>query len=213
MRYTDAYDNPMPLLLPHAGLIHLVTAVGYPGLFANVFFESGVFFGFFLPGSSVLFTAGLLASHGLFNVWILIPLLTLAAVLGDSAGYWFGATVGVQLFFKKDSRFFKHAYLEQAKVFYERHGVIAVVLARFIPIVRTFAPIVAGIANMRYRTFLTYNIIGAMAWAAGVTFVGFYLGERVPFISTYITPIVLVILVLSIVPIFWELKRTKPENQ
>ena len=202
----------MPHLLPHAGLIHLVTAVGYPGLFANVFLESGVFFGFFLPGSSVLFTAGLLASHGLFNVWFLIPLLTLAAVLGDSTGYWFGATVGVQLFFKKDSRFFKHSYLEQAKDFYERHGVIAVVLARFIPIVRTFAPIVAGIANMRYRTFLTYNIIGALAWAAGVTFAGFYLGERVPFISTYITPIVLVILVLSIIPVFWELKRAKPEE-
>ena len=160
-------------LLPHAGLMHFVTAIGYPGLFAIVYAESGLFFGFFLPGSSVLFTAGLLASHGLFSAWILIPLLTLAAVLGDSTGYWFGSTVGVSLFFRKDSRFFKHAYLEQAKDFYEKHGVIAVVLARFVPIVRTFAPIIAGITNMRYRTFLTYNIIGALLWAAGVTFAGY----------------------------------------
>ena len=199
--------------LPHnVGLIHLVTAIGYPGMFANVYLESGVFFGFFLPGSSVLFTAGLLASHGVFNVWILIPLLTLAAVLGDSTGYWFGSTVGVSLFFKKDTRFFKHEYLEQAKDFYERHGVIAVVLARFIPIVRTFAPIVAGITNMRYRTFLTYNIIGAVLWAAGVTFAGFFLGERVPMISTYITPIVLIILVISLIPIFWEQRKKEDEN-
>jgi membrane-associated protein len=196
--------------LAHAGLVHIVEFVGYPGLFAAVFLESGVFFGFFLPGSSMLFTAGLLATHGIFNIWILIPLLTLAAVLGDSAGYWFGNYVGVSLFFKKDSRFFKHEYLERAKEFYEKHGVQAVILARFIPIVRTFAPIIAGIANMRYRTFLAYNVVGGFLWAAGTAFLGYFLGRRIPFITSYITPIALIIIIVSLIPILWELR--KPRN-
>jgi membrane-associated protein len=199
----------VPHLLAHAGLVHIVEYVGYPGLFAAVFFESGVFFGFFLPGSSMLFTAGLLATQGLFNIWILIPLLTLAAVLGDSAGYWFGNRVGVSLFFKKDSRFFKHEYLERAKDFYEKHGVQAVILARFIPIVRTFAPIIAGIANMRYRTFLAYNVVGGFLWAAGVAFLGYFLGRRIPFITGYITPIALIIIIVSLIPILWELRKPK----
>src|SRR5437016_562742 len=117
-------------LLPQLGLMHLVRLIGYPGLFAVVFLESGVFFGFFLPGSSMLFTAGLLATKQFFNPWILIPLMALAAILGDSAGYWFGKKVGVQIFSWPDSRFFKHAYLEQAKDFYDKHGVLTIVLAR-----------------------------------------------------------------------------------
>jgi membrane-associated protein len=196
-------------LLAHAGLIHIVAYIGYPGLFAAVFLESGVFFGFFLPGSSMLFTAGLLATHGLFNIWILIPLLTLAAVLGDSAGYWFGNYVGVSLFFKEDSRFFKHEYLERAKDFYDKHGVQAVILARFIPIVRTFAPIIAGIAKMRYRTFLAYNVVGGFLWAAGTAFLGYFLGRRIPFITSYITPIALIIIIVSLIPIIWEIRKPK----
>ena len=148
-------------LIPHLDLVTLVKAVGYPGLFAAVFLESGVFFGFFLPGSSMLFTAGLLASHGFFSVWLLLPLLTVAAILGDSAGYWFGRHVGAPLL-ERNTRWFKHEYLVQAKDFYEHHGVQAVMLARFVPIVRTFAPIVAGMAQMRYRTFLFYNVAGAL---------------------------------------------------
>lgn len=198
--------------IPHEGLMHLVRAIGYPGLAATIFAESGLFFGFFLPGSSMLFSAGLLAASGVFNVWILIPLMALVAVLGDSTGYWFGTYVGMSLFFKKDSRFFKHEYLERAKVFYETHGVQAVMLARFVPIVRTFAPIVAGIARMRYSTFLFYNILGALLWAGGVTWAGFYLGRRVPFIATYITPIALIIIVLSLIPIFWEVRKTKADE-
>lgn len=195
--------------IPHEGLIHIVRAIGYPGLTLVIFAESGVFFGFFLPGSSMLFSAGLLAASGVFNVWILIPLVTIAAIFGDNAGYWFGSSMGTSLFFKRDSRFFKHAYLEQAKIFYEKHGVIAVVLARFVPIVRTFAPIVAGVAAMRYRTFLFYNFIGALLWACGVTFAGYFLGARVPFISTYITPIAIVIIALSVVPLLWEMYKAK----
>lgn len=193
--------------MPHLALIPLVKLIGYPGLFAVVFLESGVFFGFFLPGASMLFTAGLLSSQGYFSVWVLIPLLMLAAVLGDSAGYWFGAKVGYKLFLRPNSRFFRHEYLQSAKDFYERHGVYAIVLARFVPVIRTFAPIVAGVVKMRYRSFLSYNIIGALLWAAGVTFLGYYLGEKVPFVSQYLTPIVLGIIVLTLVPLVWKLPR------
>lgn len=199
-------------LLPHFELMQLVRDIGYPGLFAIIFLESGVFFGFFLPGASMLFTAGLLSSQGVFSPWVLIPLVTVAAILGDSAGYWFGAKVGYRLFLRPNSRFFKHEYLEAAKDFYEKHGVYAVALARFIPVVRTFAPIVAGIVKMRYRTFLSYNILGALAWAAGVTFLGYYLGEKVPFVGQYLTPIVLGIIVLTCIPLIWQLPREFKKN-
>lgn len=194
----------------HLALIPIVQAIGYPGLFAAIFLESGVFFGFFLPGASLLFTAGLLASKGIFNIWTLIALLTLAAILGDNTGYWFGAKVGVQLFRRPDSRFFRHEHLEYAKDFYNKHGARTIILARFVPIVRTFVPIVAGIVRMRYRNFLSYNIVGALAWAAGISFLGYYLGAKVPFVSHYLTPIILVIIVITSIPIVWELRsKTK----
>ena len=190
-------------------LVPLIKIVGYPGLFTAVFLESGVFFGFFLPGASMLFTAGLLASQGFFNVWVLIPLLTLAAILGDNVGYWFGNKVGIRLFLRPNSRFFKHEYLVRAKDFYDRHGALAILLARFVPIVRTFAPIIAGIVEMRYRVFFFYNIAGAIAWGAGVTFLGYYLGERFPFVQHYLMLIVFLIIVVTTIPLFWELLRKR----
>jgi len=189
--------------IPHFELLPLVKAVGYPGLFAAVFLESGVFFGFFLPGSSMLFTAGLLASRGFFNVWLLLVLLTIAAILGDNTGYWFGKKVGAPLL-ERNTRWFKHEHLAQAKYFYDHHGVQAVLLARFVPIVRTFAPIVAGIAQMRYRTFLFYNIAGAFLWAAGLTFAGYYLVEKIPLVERYFTAIVVVIIIVSLLPFAWH---------
>ena len=198
--------------IPDFGNIeNFVRAVGYPGLFAAVFAETGIFFMFFLPGSSMLFTAGLLASHGLFNVWLLLPLITLAAILGDSTGYWFGTKVGPALFKREDSRFFRKSHVEKTRVFYERHGVIAIVLARFVPIVRTFAPILAGIAGMRYRVFLMYNIIGGVLWGAGVTFAGYFLGETFPQVDRYITPIIAAIIITSFIPLIneWHKSRTK----
>ena len=190
-------------------LVPLIKIVGYPGLFTAVFLESGVFFGFFLPGASMLFTAGLLASQGFFNVWVLIPLLTLAAILGDNVGYWFGNKVGIRLFLRPNSRFFKHEYLVRAKDFYDRHGALAILLARFVPIVRTFAPIIAGIVEMRYRVFFFYNVAGAIAWGSGVTFLGYYLGERFPFVQHYLMPIVFLIIVVTTIPLFWELLRKR----
>lgn len=198
--------------IPHGELAYLVKLVGYPGLFAVVFAETGVFFGFFLPGSSMLFTAGLLASHGLFNVWVLLPLITFAAVLGDSTGYWFGTKVGHALFDREDSRFFRKEYLVRAHAFYEKHGVRAVVLARFVPIIRTFAPIIAGIARMHYRKFLTYNVVGGVLWGAGVTFAGYFLGEKVPMIDRYLTPIIVIIVVVTLIPLFTEWNKLGTEK-
>lgn len=195
----------------HLALIPLVKLLGYPGLFAVIFLESGVFFGFFLPGASLLFTAGLLSSKGLFSPEVLIPLVAVAAVLGDSAGYWFGNKVGGPLL-ERNTRFFRHEHLAQAKAFYERHGVLAVVLARFVPIVRTFAPIVAGMAGMRYRLFLFYNVIGAILWGAGVTFLGYYLGERFPFVQHYLTPIIIVIIGITCIPILWHAYKNLPDK-
>lgn len=185
-------------LLINLNLMALAKAVGYPGLFAAVFAESGLFFAFFLPGSSMLFAAGILAAGGIFNVWVLIALMTLAAVLGDNVGYWFGSTIGHSFFTKKHSR---QLHLAQARKFYEKHGVLAVVLARFVPVVRTFAPIVAGIAGMKYRHFLFYNIIGGILWASGVTLSGFFLGTRIPGLQHYLTPIMILIALVSGIPV------------
>src|SRR3989338_7096649 len=196
--------------IPDFGNIeNFVRAVGYPGLFAAVFAETGIFFMFFLPGSSMLFTAGLLASHGLFNVWLLLPLITLAAILGDSTGYWFGTKVGPALFKREDSRFFRKSHVEKTRVFYERHGVIAIVLARFVPIVRTFAPILAGIAGMRYRTFLAYNVAGGILWGAGVTFSGYFLGGIFPQVDRYIAPIIAAIIIASFIPLLKEWYKSR----
>jgi membrane-associated protein len=175
--------------------------IGYPGLFLIIFLESGVFFGFFLPGASLLFTSGILASQGMFDERILIPLVTIAAILGDNVGYWFGNRVGIKLFLRPDSRFFKHEHLILAHRFYEKHGAKTIVLARFVPIVRTFAPIVAGVVNMRYSTFVVFNIIGALLWATGVTSAGFFLGERFPIIEDYLTYVILGIVIVTLIPV------------
>lgn len=188
-------------------LLPLIQTVGYPGIFLIIFLESGVFFGFFLPGASFLFTAGLLASKGIFDPKILIPLVTLAAILGDNVGYWFGKKVGIKLFTREDSRFFKQEHLRKAQHFYEKHGPKAVVIGRFIPVIRTFAPIVAGIASMNYKKFLLYNIVGAFLWATCITSAAYFLGERFPIIEQYISVIIIGIVIVTTLPIFWEVYK------
>ncbi len=181
---------------------HLIRLLGYPGLFFTIFAESGLFFGFFLPGDSLLFIAGFLASQGVFDIWILLIGFFLSAVLGDSVGYWMGKKLGKQLLKRKDSFFFHHEHIMRAERFYEKHGKKTIVLARFLPIVRTFAPIVAGIAHMKYRTFLEYNIIGGLVWGVGLPLVGFFLGKLIPpsLFDKYLVAIVLGIVVLSLIP-------------
>ena len=197
----------------HLALMPIIKALGYPGLAAAIFLESGVFFGFFLPGASLLFAAGILASQGYFNVWILIPLLAIAAILGDNVGYWFGAKVGHTLFEKEDSRWFRKAHLNAAKQFYDTHGMQAVILARFLPVIRTFAPIIAGIVRMDYRVFLAYNIAGGLLWGSGTAFAGYYLGEKVPFVSDHLTVIMIVIVVVTTLPVFWEFHRSRQRHR
>lgn len=185
-------------------ILPFIEVIGYPGLFLIIFAESGTVVGFWLPGASLLFTAGLLASKGLFNPWILIPTVTVAAILGDNAGYWFGNKIGIKLFTRPNSRFFHQEHLRRTQHFYEEHGAKAIVLARFIPIVRSFAPIVAGIASMNYRTFMIYNLVGAFMWATGVTAAGYFLGETIPGIQDYVTYIVFGIIFVTMIPLFWE---------
>ena len=191
--------------MPYNGLmfdlVSLVQAAGYAGLVAIVFSESGLFFGFFLPGDSLLFTAGFLASQGHFNILVLIPLLTIAAIAGDSAGYWTGNKVGPRLFTRPDSFFFSHARVERTRAFFEKHGAISIILARFIPAVRTFTPIIAGVAGMRYKTFLTYNVIGGIIWGAGFPVAGYFLGALVPDADRYVLPIVVIIILASLIPL------------
>ena len=165
-------------------LVKLIETVGYAGIFAIIFAESGLFFGFFLPGDSLLLTAGLLASRinpatnqPMLNIFILLPGLFIAAVLGDQVGYWFGAKTGPLLFNRENSLLFRRKNLLAAKAFYEKHGGKTVTLARFIPFIRTFAPIVAGAAEMNYRRFVMFNLLGGFLWAICVTLLGYGLGK------------------------------------
>jgi membrane-associated protein len=193
----------------HIDLVELARTIGYVGLFTVIFAESGVFFGFFLPGWSMLFTAGLLASQGVFNIYYLVIVLGAAAILGDNVGYWFGKKVGDKIFVKENSLLFNKKYLKQTEDYYNKYGKFTVVIARFVPIVRTFAPILAGVGKMDYKKFLIFNIVGAMIWAVGGALLGFFLGETVPGIEKYITPIIILIIFLSILPILFNLKSKK----
>jgi membrane-associated protein len=181
-------------------LNELVHFLGYAGIFGLVFAESGLFIGFFLPGDSLLFTAGLVASQGYFSLPLLILLSIIAAILGDSVGYAFGRRVGKSLFNRPESRFFRPEYLVRAKIFYERHGAKTIVLARFVPFVRTFAPILAGIGKMQYSTFLTYNVIGGLLWSISLPILGYFLGNLIPNVDQYILPIIGIIVIVSLLP-------------
>lgn len=190
--------------MAHA-LTSLIFSFGYLGLIAVIFAETGLFFGFFLPGDSVLFTAGLLASQNYFNVLLLVIFVCTAAILGDSVGYWFGAKVGPRIFTRDDSLFFKKRYVQETHEYFERFGASTIILARFIPIVRTFAPILAGVGRMPYTLFLRYNVTGGVAWGAGVTLAGYFLGRVIPNIDRYLLPIIALIIVVSVLPIILEL--------
>ena len=187
----------------------LIETFGTIGLFVIIFAESGLLIGFFLPGDSLLFTAGLLASQGKFglNLPVLLIGCFIAAVAGDQVGYMFGQKAGPALFRREDSRIFKQQYVHRANEFFERHGKKTIVIARFVPVVRTFAPILAGVGEMQYRTFLTFNVIGALLWAVGVTTAGYVLGDTIPDIDKYLLPIIGVIILLSVLPPAIEVLR------
>jgi membrane-associated protein len=174
---------------------------GYVGLTAIIFAETGLLIGFFLPGDSLIVTAGLLAATtGVFNVFWLGCLLTVASVVGNTVGYGIGKTAGPRLFTREDSVLFNKKHLYRAHEFYERHGGKTIVIARFMPIVRTFVPVVAGMAAMDYRRYTLYNVLGGIGWIWGVLFIGYFLGHYIPGIDRHIEPVILTVVFLSLLP-------------
>jgi len=172
-----------------------------------VFAESGLLIGFFLPGDTLLFTAGFFAAQGKFSVIWLILAIVIAAVAGDNVGYSIGKKTGKRIFSKKDGVFFRQDYIIRAERFYEKHGGKTIILARFVPIVRTFAPMLAGVGNMSRRRFFTYNIVGAILWGVGVTLLGYNLGSRIPNIESYIFPVLLVATIFTFGPTVYHLLK------
>ena len=179
----------------------LITTIGMLGIWAIVFAETGLFFGVFLPGDSLLFTAGVLASQGHFNIAILCAGCFVAAVAGDATGYYIGDKMGRRLFTKPESRFFKPAYLLKAQAFFEKHGGKAIILGRFMPVVRTMVPMVAGAGTMPYRQFFTFNVVGGFLWGVCLPLMGYFLGNLIgDSIDRYLLPIIALIIVVSIAP-------------
>ncbi len=184
------------------GLKHLIASGGYIALFIIIFAETGLLLGFFLPGDSLLVTAGLLiATHVVdMNIFLLIALLIVAAVLGDATGYFIGRKAGAKLYNRPNSRFFKREHLLKTHAFYEKHGGQTIIFARFIPVVRTFAPVVAGAANMGYKKFAFFNIIGGVLWITAATLLGYLLASVVPDIDHYLQYVIAAVVFISILP-------------
>ena len=180
---------------------------------AVIFAESGLLVGFFLPGDSFLFAAGLVAGiEHRPNIMLLLLVAFAAAVAGDQVGYQLGSRTGPRLFTRPDSRLFKQEHVRRAHDFFERHGAKAVVIARFVPVVRTFTPVLAGVGRMRYRTFVTFNVLGGLLWASLATLLGWGLGKRYPKIENYLTPLAVVIVVLSLLPMLNEVRKHRARS-
>jgi len=190
-------------------LDQLIQWGGYLLLVGIVFTETGLLVGFFLPGDSLLITAGLLAGMGSLNIWWLNGLVIAAAILGDSTGYAIGVRLGPRIFTRPKSMLFNPKHVQRTQRFYEKYGAKTIVIARFVPIVRTFAPVLAGVGSMRYRRFLTYNVVGGIGWVVSMTLAGYLLGQTVPNISKHIHELVIVIIVLSVIPIAVEVYRER----
>jgi membrane-associated protein len=186
--------------MPHFDLEHIIRTVGYFGVGLAVFAETGLFFGILLPGDSLLFTAGFLASQDYFNIALLCLIIFCASFAGDNTGYFIGHKLGRRLFTRSESRFFKPEYPLRAQVFLNQHGGKAILLGKFMPIVRTMVPMVAGASGMDYRKFLTFNIAGGLIWGVGVTMAGYFLGSTIPGVDKYLLPIIALVILVSIAP-------------
>jgi membrane-associated protein len=190
----------------------LVITVGYVGLFVIIFAETGLLVGFFLPGDTLLITTGMVAQRGHFDIWVLIPLLILAAVAGDATGYQIGRRAGPVLFRRQESRLFRRNHLERAKVFYDRHGGKTIVIARFLALVRTFAPTVAGAAEMPYRRFAFYNIAGGVLWITSMLTAGYIFGSAASSLEMFFGGLFGFFIVVSAIPAAWHLLRRRRRN-
>jgi membrane-associated protein len=182
---------------------------GYALLVGIVFTETGLLVGFFLPGDSLLITAGLVAGMGSLNIWWLNALVIVAAIAGDSTGYAIGRRLGPRIFTRPKSLLFNPKHVVRTQQFYEKYGAKTIVIARFVPIIRTFAPVLAGVGNMQYRRFLIYNVVGGIGWVASMSWAGYLLGQTVPNISKHIHVLVIVIIILSVIPIAVEVYRER----
>ena len=193
-----------------AAINTIVRTFGYAGVGVIIFAESGLLLGFILPGDSLIFLAGLLASQGYFNIAILIPVILIAAIAGDNTGYGIGKKLGRKVFEKKNSFIFNQENLQRTEAFFERYGKMTFIMQRFIPVIRAFAPLLAGVGRMRYRTFFVFDLAGTVLWGGLVTMLGFYLGAVVPNIDTYLLPITIAIVILSLIPTFLAYRKQKP---
>lgn len=211
----DLLRNLLHQLYSPEGIQRLIQMGGYVLLFAIIFSETGLLLGFLLPGDSLLFIAGTMAAAGKLNIGLLLILLCIAAISGDAVGYFLGRKTGPKLFAREDSRFFKRAHLEKTQSFYDRHGPKTIIMARFVPIVRTFAPTVAGAVNMKYQTFASYNIVGGIGWIFSMLLSGYFLGKQFPWIGKNIDKVIIVIVILSLLPIFfhWLQERKTKSNE
>jgi len=188
-------------------ILGLGPTLAYVAIFFTIFAESGLLIGFILPGDSLLIPAGLLAQHGNLNIFILCAVTGIATIIGNQVGYIFGKQVGPALFNRPDSRLFSKSRLKEAHAFYDKYGVQALVLGRFVPFARTFIPILAGVSEMNYQTFMLYNVIGGILWTSGVTLLGYFLSKAIPNIDNYVLLIVVIVLVLSVLPIVIKLLK------
>lgn len=185
-------------------LNYLLTAIGFFGIIAIIFAETGLFVGFFLPGDSLLFTAGLLASQGIFSIWALAIAAPITAIAGYALGYWFGGHLGRWLLQQPDTWYFKRSYYDRSKAFFDEHGGKALVFARMMPIVRTFVPIVAGVSKMHWPRYMYFNVIGGVVWGAGLPILGYFLGHSIPNAKEYLLPIVIAVVLISFLPAVWH---------
>jgi membrane-associated protein len=205
----DAVALLVGVLTGTVSLDALIQWGGYVVLTAIVFTETGLFVGFFLPGDSLLITAGLVAATGTLNIWWLNVLLCAAAIVGDTVGYAIGRRLGPALFTREKSRLFNPGHVEHTRRFYERYGAKTIVIARFVPIIRTFAPVVAGVGGMEYRRFLTFNVAGGVGWVVSMTWAGYLLGRTIPNIDRHLSKVVIVVILLSFIPIAVEILRER----
>ena len=194
-------------MLPGVNLEDLILAVSYVGLFLIVFAETGLLVGFFLPGDTLLITAGLLAGRGQLNLLYLIPLLIVAAVIGDAVGFEIGRSAGPRLFKRDESRLFKKRHLVRAAEFYEKHGGKTIIIARFLAFVRTFAPTVAGAAGMPYRRFVVFNVVGAAAWVISITLLGYWFGKTVERVDLLFSVMIVIMVSASAAPAIFHIVR------
>ena len=197
-----------------SGLLALIKSIGYTGIWSIVIAESGILFCFFLPGDSLLFATGFLASQRYLDIWILSIGCAIAAFLGNLLGYEIGRRLGMKLFKKGDRRFIKLKHLEMGQAFFTRHGGMAIVVARFLPLIRTFAPFMAGMARMPYQRFVVYSAVGAVIWGGGLPWLGYFLGRVIPAekIDHYLIPVIAVIILVILVPSYLHFRRERAES-